>query len=183
MTSVVALLLVSGSTRTQSTNTAALRTLQDVAPAKVKASMFARLTELPAFVPDEDTPPPDAVATLRRELAAADAVVFCTPEYAGSVPGSLKNLLDWTVGSGELYGKPVAWINVAAEGRGAGADATMATVLRYVGADIITRACVHVPVPRDVVGEDGVVHADQQRAQIVEILTTIVEYLDRRTTA
>lgn len=43
--------------------------------------------------------------------AAADAVLFCTPEYAGALPGSFKNLLDWTVGGGETYGKPAAWIN------------------------------------------------------------------------
>ena len=61
------------------------------------------------------------MAGLRRQLADADAVLFCTPEYAGTLPGSLKNLLDWTVGGGELYGKPVAWINVANPGRGDGA--------------------------------------------------------------
>jgi len=141
--------------------------------------LYSGLAQLPAFTPDEETPPPAAVSALRRELAAADAVVFCTPEYAGSVPGSLKNLLDWTVGSGELYGKPVAWINVAAEGRGTGADAMMATVLGYVGAETIAHACTRVPVPRNAVGEDGVVHGDEQRAQLAEILTTILEHLDR----
>ena len=176
-------LLISGSTRAGSTNAAALRTLQQVAPPRVETSLYSGLTQLPAFVPDDEAPAPDAVAALRRELAAADAVIFCTPEYAGSVPGSLKNLLDWTVGSGELYGRPVAWINVAAAGRGAGADATMATVLGYVGAEIISRACVRVSVPRDGVGQDGLVHAAQQRAELAEVLTTIVEHLDRRTSA
>ena len=53
-------------------------------------------------------------ADLRQEIAAADAVLFCTPEYAGTLPGSFKNLLDWTVGGGEIYGKPAVWINPAA---------------------------------------------------------------------
>ena len=141
--------------------------------------MYSGLTELPAFMPDEDSPPPAAVEALRRELASADAVVFCTPEYAGSLPGSLKNLLDWTVGSGELYGKPVAWINVAAEGRGTGAEATMATVLGYVGADIITQACARVPVPRETVAEDGSVRSDELRARFAEIVAAIVEHLDQ----
>ena len=56
-------------------------------------------------------------AALRAALAAADGVLFCTPEYAGALPGSFKNLLDWTVGGGEMYGQPVAWIYVAADGR------------------------------------------------------------------
>ena len=155
-----------------------MRTLRDVAPAEVQVSLYSGLTELPAFIPDEDAPPPAMVDALRRELAGADAVVFCTPEYAGSVPGSLKNLLDWTVGSGELYGKPVAWINVAAEGRGTGAEATMATVLGYVGAEIIGRACVRVPVPRDAVAEDGALRSDELRARFAEIVATIVEHLD-----
>ena len=179
MTAAVRLLLISGSTRPHSTNTAALRTLRDVAPAKVQASLYAGLTELPAFIPDEDALPPATVEALRRELATADAVVFCTPEYAGSVPGSLKNLLDWTVGSGELYGKPVAWINVAAEGRGTGAEATMATVLGYVGGEIITQACVRIPVPRDSVAGDGAARSDELRARFAEVLAAIVEHLDR----
>jgi len=48
------------------------------------------------------------VVKLRRQIAASDAVLFCTPEYAGALPGRFKNLLDWTVGGGEIYGKPVA---------------------------------------------------------------------------
>jgi hypothetical protein len=52
------------------------------------------------------------VARLREEITAADAVLFCTPEYAGTLPGSFKNLLDWTVGGGQLDNKPTAWIPV-----------------------------------------------------------------------
>lgn len=179
MTATIRLLLVSGSTRPHSTNTAALRTLRDVAPPEVQASLYSGLRELPVFIPDQDAQPPATVEALRRELAGADAVVFCTPEYAGSLPGSLKNLLDWTVGSGELYGKPVAWINVAAEGRGTGAEATMAGVLGYVGADIITQACVRIPVPRDAVAEDGALLSDELRARFAELLPAIVGHLDR----
>src|SRR6476619_178844 len=127
------ILLVSGSTRGGSTNTAAQRTAQAVAPDGVRADRYEGLPQLPAFNPDDDHDGVHpAVTDLRRQLAAADAVLFCTPEYAGALPGSLKNLLDWTVGSGELYGKPVAWLNVANAGRGAGAQAWLATVLGYV---------------------------------------------------
>ncbi len=70
--------------------------------------------------------------------------MFCTPEYAGTLPGSLKNLLDWTVGGGEIYGKPVGWINVAMGGRGTGAEEHLAMVLRYVGAVAVEQACLVV---------------------------------------
>jgi hypothetical protein len=49
----------------------------------------------------------------RRRSGASDALPFCTPEYAGALPGSFKNLLDRTVGGGETYGMPVGWVNVS----------------------------------------------------------------------
>src|ERR1700735_5622116 len=97
MTADVRILLISGSTRSGSGNTAALRTVQAVAPAWIRADMYSGLTSLPAFSPDEDEYPPGPAAELRERIAAADALLFCTPEYAGTLPGSLKNLLDWTV--------------------------------------------------------------------------------------
>src|SRR5512144_1382318 len=130
-TAPVRLLLVSGSTRFGSTNGAALRTAREIL-GEESAVLYEGLAELPAFNPDDDHDPlPEAVVALRAQIAGADAVVFCTPEYAGTLPGSFKNLLDWTVGGAEMYGKPATWINVAAPGRGLGADATLATVLGY----------------------------------------------------
>ena len=135
-------------------------------------------SDLPAFNPDDDVERPHcAVAGLRQQLAAADAVLFCTPEYAGTLPGSLKNLLDWTVGSGELYGKPVAWINVANPGRGEGAQAALATVLGYVGAVVIDSACARLPVGRDAVGLDGLVADKSIRAGMTGICQEILRDL------
>ena len=102
MTAAVQILLISGSTRRGSGNTAALRTVQAIAPEGITAEMYEGLAVLPAFSPDEDEHPPGPAAELREGIAAADALLFCTPEYAGTLPGSLKNLLDWTVGGGEI---------------------------------------------------------------------------------
>ncbi|WP_076830838.1 MULTISPECIES: NADPH-dependent FMN reductase [unclassified Frankia] len=167
------ILLVSGSTRGGSTNTAALRTAQAVAPDGVIADLYGGLAQLPAFVPGDQEPVHPAVAKLRRHLDAVDAVLFCTPEYAGSLPGSLKNLLDWTVGGGELYGKPVAWVNVAAEGRGGGADAALATVLGYVGAVVAVPSPVRIVVGRDAVGPDGLVGDERVRGALREVLELV----------
>jgi chromate reductase len=164
------LLLVSGSLRAGSTNGAVLATAAEVAPADVETTLFDGLAQLPHFNPDDDFDPlPDPVRALRDALASSDAVLFCTPEYAGALPGSLKNLLDWTIGGGEMYGKPVAWINVsgpAAPSGGADAHESLRKVLGYAGAQVVESACVHVPVARSVVGDHGVVDDEAIRARI-----------------
>lgn len=179
LSSAVHLLLVSGSTRAGSTNTAVLRTVQTVAPAGVTSVLYAGLAALPAFNPDDDYAPlPADVADLRREIAAADAVLFCTPEYAGALPGSFKNLLDWTVGGGEMYGKHVAWINAASlPTRGADAHASLGKVLGYLGTLVVEPACVAISVTRDAVGPDGLIADPIIRARIVAVLETLKQRL------
>ncbi|HEX8007456.1 MAG TPA: NADPH-dependent FMN reductase [Trebonia sp.] len=175
------MLLVTGSTRGGSVNTAALTTMAAAAPSEVTAVLYDGLAGLPAFNPDHDGDRlPEAVAGLRRQIAAADAVLFCTPEYAGSLPGSFKNLLDWTVGGGEMYGKPAAWLNVAAPGRGEGAQDTLATVLGYVGASIVEAACRRIPVDRATVGPDGTVSDPRFQADIAQVWDALLGYLGQR---
>ncbi|MGA8112093.1 MAG: NAD(P)H-dependent oxidoreductase [Actinocatenispora sp.] len=171
------ILLVSGSTRERSTNTAALRTARDMAPPGVVAELYGGLSDLPAFSPDaDDDRPHPAVAELRGLLTSAHAVLFCTPEYAGALPGSFKNLLDWTVGTGELYGKPAAWINAAAPGRGDLAHESLATVLRYVTVDLVADACVRIPVGREAVDERGEIADRDVRARIGAVVARVAEH-------
>jgi NAD(P)H-dependent FMN reductase len=170
-------LLVSGSTRAASTNSALCRTAAVCAPPGVAVECYLDVGVLPQFNPDNDHDPlPAGVATLRRAIGSADAVLFCTPEYAGTLPGSFKNLLDWTVGGTELTAKPVAWVKAAAdERRGEGAHSTLATVLRYVQARVIEDACRHVPVTRDAVGADGVITDITVRAKITASIQALLD--------
>lgn len=165
------LLLVSGSTRPASTNTAVLRTLRALTPPGSLADLWDGLLAVPAFVPDQAPPP--SVHDLDDRIAAADAVVFCTPEYAGTLPGSLKNALDWTVAGARLYGKPVAWVNCANPGRGAGAVATLRLVLGYVGAEIVEEACLTLPVGRADVGAAGIVEKPDLREALAGVWTVL----------
>ena len=172
------ILLLSGSTRRGSTNTAALLTLAELAPAGVEAVVYEGLAGLPVFNPDDDHPPlPSTVAELRAEIDRADALLICTPEYAGTLPGGFKNLLDWCVGGTEISDKPVAWVNVAAAGRGTGALATLATVLGYVGAAVVAPACVEVPVPRGSVGDDGLLTDPGIRGKLRDLIDVLVASL------
>jgi chromate reductase, NAD(P)H dehydrogenase (quinone) len=174
----IRLLLVTGSTRRLSTNNAALHTAQALLDGH-GTTVYDGLPDLPAFNPDDDQEPlPEAVRALRALIAHADAVIFSTPEYAGTLPGSLKNLLDWTVGGGEIYGKPVAWINVAAPGRGDGADAALRVVLGYVGARVLESSGIRVPVSHDSVGPDGLIGDPATRAALGEALANILAELE-----
>jgi NAD(P)H-dependent FMN reductase len=176
---VTSVLLVSGSTRSLSTNTAALRTIEMLSQERgIRTVSYEGLASLPAFNPDDDDArlPPEPRA-LRAAIAAADAVLFCTPEYAGTLPGSLKNLLDWTVGGSEMDAKPVAWLNVAAPGRGGGAIATLEVVLGYVNARVLSEACREVPVGRDDLTADGLVAAGPTRDALGAALDAIVTRL------
>jgi NAD(P)H-dependent FMN reductase len=174
----VHLLLISGSTRAGSTNTAALRTLADEASRRgIDAVLYDGLAALPAFDPDDDHDPlPPRVAALREGLDRADVAVFCTPEYAGMMPGALKNLLDWCVGGG-LWRKPVAYVNVAIEGRGDSTIAGLRTVLGYVEAQIVEDACRRVFIARDRVGEDGMVADHEIRAELAGVLDALAASL------
>ncbi len=130
------LLALSGSLRADSSNATILRHLARLAPDGVKAVLYEGLGDLPLFSPERDgDAPPAAVTDLRRQLAAADGVLICTPEYAFGIPGALKNALDWTVGSGEFSEKPVAF--VTASGLGERAHQALGWVLEALGARVV----------------------------------------------
>jgi chromate reductase len=169
------LLMICGSVRSGSTNAAVLRTAGLLAPAGVAVASYDELASLPHFNPDDDGQnPPAAVARFRARLAEAGALLFCTPEYAGALPGSFKNLLDWSVGGGEMSGKPVGWVNSSVgPTAGAGAHAELRTVLTYLDAVIVEAACVQVPVTRADVAGDGLVSDPAVRAQLAAVMAAL----------
>ena len=181
----VRILLVSGSNREGSTNAAVLRTAAAVAPDGVQTVTYPGIGELPIFNPDHDRegiPVDPRVAEMRRGVEASDAVLFCTPEYAGAMPAALKNLLEWTIGDAGTYQKPVAWINAAGAAAPSGAaDAheSLRKVLGYAGADIVEDATVRIPVERSLVGADGQVTDAAARDQIAAALGVLAEHAAR----
>jgi NAD(P)H-dependent FMN reductase len=170
-------LLVSGSLRSGSTNTALLRAAQAAPPPGVAAVLYEGLGRLPYFNPDDDHPPlhPE-VAGLREAVRASDAILFCTPEYAGALPGVLKNLLEWMIGDdqpGSIYGKPAAWVNVSSSPTGA-ADAhhSLRKVLGYAHARIVEEACAAIPVTRADV-RDGVIGNPDIASAVTRVLAAL----------
>ncbi len=179
------ILLISGSLRGGSGNSALLRTAAAIAPDGAEAEVYDGIASLPHFNPDDDAPGGEeldpAVRQLRAALAASDAVLFSTPEYAGDLPGSFKNLLDWTVGGGETYGMPVGWVNTAGPAAPAGgehAEASLRRVLGYTGAAIVAAACARIPVARDAVGADGLVADPAVRKPLAAVLRELVDAVE-----
>jgi chromate reductase len=169
-------LAISGSLRAASTNTALLRTATTIPFDATAVTLFEGMNDLPHFNPDDDVEPlHPAVAHLRSSIATADAVLFCTPEYAGALPGSFKNLLDWSVGATDgIYEKPVAWINASSSPTGAAnAHTSLRIVLGYVNARVVDDACRHIAVPRAAVTDDDMI----TDAVILDAVASVLEAL------
>jgi chromate reductase len=110
MTDTITILGIAGSLRQDSYNRAALRAAQDLAPEGATIEVFD-LQGIPPFNQDEEQHPPGHVADFKTRIRAADAILMVTPEYNYSIPGVLKNAIDWAsrpYGDNAWEGKPVA---------------------------------------------------------------------------
>jgi chromate reductase len=110
MNKPITILGIAGSLRRQSYNRSALRAAQQLAPAGVTLNIFD-LDGIPGFNEDDEKNPPAKVVELKKQIRAADALLFVTPEYNYSVPGVLKNAIDWAsrpYGDSAWSGKPAA---------------------------------------------------------------------------
>lgn len=147
-------LAIPGSTREHSTHKNLLRTIARMSENRFTLEVFAETASLPHFNPDLDTEPaPESVARFRSLLRAADGVLICTPEYAMGVPGTLKNAIDWTVSSAELYRKPTALITASSQGY-KGHAALMET-LSIIGCILPEKAQIIIPFIKTKIADDG----------------------------
>ncbi|MBB4574129.1 NADPH-dependent FMN reductase [Rhizobium lentis] len=109
-------LAISGSARRASTNTAMLYALQSVAGSMHQISVYDRVGELPVFSPDLEQDPPLEVEALARAIVDADGLILASPEYIRSIPGGLKNAIDWLVSRNEVIGKPIVLAHASHRG-------------------------------------------------------------------
>jgi chromate reductase, NAD(P)H dehydrogenase (quinone) len=139
----VRVLAIGGSLRSGSRNRRLLEIAAEGAPAGVQVELWDGLKQVPPFDEDDEHDPALSVRRLRAALAAADGVLIATPEYNGSLPGQLKNALDWAsrpYDSNVLRGKPVAIVGASpGPGGAAGAVADARRVLATIGARVIDR--------------------------------------------
>lgn len=134
-------LAISGSLREASNSTALLRALRDEAPTGVDVELWDGLKGIPSYDADDDVAPgPERVEAFRELVREADAVLFATPEYNSSIPGALKNALDWAsrpLATNAFRNKPVAVISSSAGAfGGVWAAAELRKVLAAMGARV-----------------------------------------------
>ena len=139
------ILAISGSLRRDSYNTALLREARELAPAGVELELYEGLEVLPPYNAEIDGPGAPAEARrLRTAIEAADGLLIPTPEYNGSIPGQLKNAVDWAsrpARAGALWGKPAAVVGATTGSYGAvGAQADLRRVLGIAGARVLELA-------------------------------------------
>jgi NAD(P)H-dependent FMN reductase len=113
------------------------------------------------------------VIRFRKACDDAAGVLLAVPEYTFGIPGAFKNTLDWAVGSGSLYRKPVTVLKVSPPGRGAYVSETLGLTLRAHGADVVHRA---VPVS----AREFDAHGEVTNAMILDQLRSVVAELARR---
>jgi chromate reductase len=175
---------ISGSLRRDSHNTALLRAAGGLLPEGVELALWDGLKAVPPYDEDDDVEPaPAAVADLRDAIAGADAILFATPEYNHSLPGQLKNALDWAsrpLATNPLRNKPVAVVGASAGAFGAvWAQAELRKVLAATGARVVDgeAAVGHAHTRFD---EDGQLADDDLREQLGEVVRALVAVTEAR---
>jgi chromate reductase, NAD(P)H dehydrogenase (quinone) len=187
---------ISGSLRSGSLNTALLRAAAERLPAGVELVEFDRLGDVPPY--DEDIDPssssagpggaevPEAVRELREAILAADAVLVATPEYNHSIPGQLKNALDWAsrpAGQSALNGKPAAAIGASKSMfGGVWAQAELRKVLAAMGGRVID-AELGVPHAHERLDGERLELEPEQEHRLDEILAELVSAAERELVA
>lgn len=107
---------ISGSTKKNSTSEKILKYITELFKETLEVEIFDSIDKLPHFNPEKTDNPPQVVEDFRNLIRTADGVIVCTPEYVFSLPGSLKNAIEWTVSTTVFSKKPVATIVAAASG-------------------------------------------------------------------
>jgi chromate reductase len=151
---IPSILAISGSTRPNSVNEQIIKWLADHYRARATITLYDRIGDLPHFRSDLiDEKAPSPVKAFYEAISRADAVLICTPEYVFSLPGSLKNALDWTVSTTLFTDKPTALI--VASSSGAKAFETLQLIMTTLGSRIPEEARLLIPAVKTKVSEQG----------------------------
>ncbi|MEO7530211.1 MAG: NADPH-dependent FMN reductase [Sediminibacterium sp.] len=167
---------ISGSTRASSANLQILHAIADMYREKANFEIFNEINLLPHFNPDLDKDPlPDSVTSLRKKIEEADGVLICTPEYIFSLPGSLKNAIEWMVSTTLFTNKPAALITAALSGQKA--HESLNLVMRTVGVKLPENGTLLISTPKTKISTDGVITDEPTLMAIVELMDAFIQII------
>ena len=176
-------LAVSGSLRRDSHNTDLLRAAAMLLPPGVELDIYDGLKAIPAFDEDDEANPAAEVTEWREAIEEADAVLFATPEYNSSIPGQLKNALDWASrpkAEAALMNKPAAVISASKSMFGAmWAAAELRKVLSASGARVIETELA-VPTAHEAFGDSGALADAELHEALENVVTDLVAAAEER---
>jgi len=174
---------ISGSLRRNSHNTGLLRSAAPLLAEDDELEVYRGLKSIPPFDEDDEHTPPEAVTRLRRAIEAADAVLVATPEYNSSIPGHLKNALDWMSrprDQNPLRDKPAAVVGASTGMFGAlWSQAEARKVLASIGARVVDEE-LPVLYAHEQFNEDGALAEDELRERYAEILGRLRGLVEER---
>jgi chromate reductase len=175
-------LAISGSLRRDSYNTGLVLAAAEVAPEGVEVVVYDGLREIPPFDQDAEESAPATVEALKRAIDEADALLFATPEYNGSIPGVLKNAIDWAsrpFATNPLRNKPAAVVGASTGMFGAvWAQAELRKVLGLTGARVLD---MELPIGRAHESfSDGEVGTDEIREKLADIIDALQDAVSKR---
>jgi chromate reductase len=182
MNKAIRILGISGSLRQQSFNAAVLRAAAGLAPAGVVIETF-ELGGIPLFNQDDESNPPAAVVHLKRRVRDADGILFVTPEYNYSVPGVLKNAIDWgsrPYGDNAWDGKPAAIMGASVGAFGtARAQYHLRQIFVFLNVYAVNRPEVLIANAAQRFDAAGNLNDEPTKDYIRELLTSLVELIER----
>jgi chromate reductase, NAD(P)H dehydrogenase (quinone) len=173
---------ISGSLQERSANTALVTAAQAVAPQGMELVVYRSLGEVPHLNAELDQEPeraPAPVREFRGLLGAADGLLIASPEYGHSMPGVLKNALDWLVASGELSGMPIALMS-ASTSSGGGIRAQMALTQTLLAQAGHVAVALTVPGVKTKLDADGEIADPATLRRIKETLVALGEAVEER---
>jgi chromate reductase len=159
---------ISGSLRAKSTNLRIIENIAAMYADQINVTIYDGLACLPHFNPDlESDAPVREVADFRQQIRTADGILICTPEYVFSIPGALKNALEWTVGTSDFAGKPTALITASSLGEKT--HESLFLVLKTIEARITERAALLISGARTKINSTGKL-ADDATIEAINLL-------------
>lgn len=179
MSKPVNIIGIAGSIRRQSYNRSALNAAKELLPDDAVLDIF-ELEGIPVFNQDHDQDPPAKVAELKKRIRAADAVLIATPEYNYSIPGVLKNAIDWAsrpYGDSAWSGKPVAVMGASIGRMGtARAQYHLRQVFVFLDMYPLNKPEVMIGEAADRFDSDGNLIDERSRELIRDLLQNLVDW-------